>query len=103
MTDSTTYEERKKLFDNMKILVIPEQEEVYRILRRGKDSYTENSNGIFFDLANINEDTFLKIREYIEFCINNRKDDETRLKELQQIRIENDLTDINFDKSNMIQ
>ena len=42
------------IFENIKILVRPEQEEIYRILRRTNEkNFTENTNGIFFDLMNI--------------------------------------------------
>lgn len=42
-----SYDERKSIFDNIKQLSKPEQEEIYRILRKTKETYTENSNGIF--------------------------------------------------------
>ena len=41
------YKEHKQLFDNIKILVKPEQEEIFRIIRKMKENYTENANGIF--------------------------------------------------------
>ena len=42
-----TYEDRKVMFENIKILDKPEQEEIFRIIRKTKENYTENSNGIF--------------------------------------------------------
>ena len=42
------YKEHKQLFDNIKILVKPEQEEIFRIIRKMKENYTENANGIFY-------------------------------------------------------
>ena len=33
---TTTYEERKKVFENIKVLVKTEQEEVFRIIRKQK-------------------------------------------------------------------
>jgi hypothetical protein len=87
---SATYEERKRLFEHIKMLVKPEQEEVFRIVRRMKESYTENSNGIFFDITNISNETFIQIQEYIDFCLKTRKEDADRLKELENIRIQNE-------------
>lgn len=87
---STHYEERKKIFETMRVLVKPEQEEVYRIIRKSKENYTENSNGIFFDLALISDNTFLQIKEYLNFCLKTRQEMDNRLKELENIRIQNE-------------
>ena len=86
----TTYQERKQLFENIKILVKPEQEEVFRIIRKMKENYTENANGIFFDVSSLSEDTIQQIKEYIDFCLKTRQEHEHRLKELETIRIQNE-------------
>ncbi len=85
-----TYEERKKIFENIKVLVKSEQEEIFRIIRKTKENYTENSNGIFFDLSIISDDTFNHIKEYLDFCLKTRQEDAERLKELEIIRIQNE-------------
>ena len=85
-----SYKERKQIFDNITILVKPEQEEVFRIIRKNKVVYTENSNGIFFDLTNITDDVLEQIKEYIDFCLKTRQDHEIRLKDLETIRIQNE-------------
>lgn len=82
--------ERKLLFENIKILDTPEQEEVFRIIRKTKESYTENSNGIFFDLSTISNESFNLIKEYINFCLKTRHEHDVRLKELETIRIQNE-------------
>ncbi len=87
---SSSYEERKKIFENIKVLVKSEQEEIFRIIRKTKENYTENSNGIFFDLSSISDETFLQIKEYIDFCLKTRQEDEERLKELEIIRIQSE-------------
>ena len=86
----SSYDERKRVFDTMKLLVKPEQEEVFRIIRKMKENYTENSNGIFFDLSIISDDTFNQINEYLQFCLKTREEHEDRLKELETIRIQNE-------------
>jgi hypothetical protein len=85
-----SYKERKQIFDNITILVKPEQEEVFRIIRKNKVVYTENSNGIFFDLTSITDDVLAQIKEYIDFCLKTRQDHETRLRDLETIRIQNE-------------
>ena len=84
------YKEHKVLFENIKILDKPEQEEIFRIIRKTKENYTENSNGIFFDLSSISNESFHLIKEYINFCLKTRHEHELRLKELESIRIQNE-------------
>jgi dsDNA-specific endonuclease/ATPase MutS2 len=86
----STYEDRKKMFDTMKILVKSEQEEIYRIIRKSKETYTENSNGIFFDMASISESSYLQIKEYLDFCLKTREDMDNRQKEIDIIRTQSD-------------
>lgn len=83
---ASTYEDRKKMFEIMKILVTSEQEEIYRIIRKTKETYTENSNGIFFDLASISEQSYLQIKEYLNYCIKTRQEMDSREKEMESIR-----------------
>ena len=85
-----SYEDRKVMFENIKILDKPEQEEIFRIIRKTKENYTENSNGIFFDLNSISDESFSLIKEYINFCLKTRQEHELRLKELETIRIQNE-------------
>ena len=87
---ASSYDERKKVFENIKVLVKPEQDEVFRIIRKTKENYTENSNGIFFDLSTVSDDTFIQIKEYLDFCFKTRQEDIERLKELETIRIQNE-------------
>lgn len=87
---SSTYDDRKKIFDTMKILVKSEQEEIYRIIRKSKETYTENSNGIFFDMASISEASYLQIKEYLDFCLKTREDMDNRQKEIDIIRTQSD-------------
>ncbi len=84
----SSYDERKKIFDTLSQLVKPEYEEIFRILRKYKEIYTENSNGVFFDLSSISEVTFNHIKSYLNFCIKTRQEHERRLKELNDIRME---------------
>ena len=41
------YEERKVFLEELKKLVKVEQEEIFRILKKNKCDYSENSNGVF--------------------------------------------------------
>ena len=87
---ATSYDDRKRVFESIKVLVKSEQEEVFRIIRKTRENYTENSNGIFFDLSSVSDETFNQIKEYLDFCLKTRQEDAERLKELETIRIQNE-------------
>ena len=80
-----SYEQRKQFFENLKILVKAEYEEIFRILKRGKEEFTENSNGIFFDVVAVQESTFEQFQEYMKFCLENRRLEEGRAKQLASL------------------
>jgi hypothetical protein len=82
------YEKRRTLFENLKILVKSEYEEVFRILKRNREEWTENSNGIFFDMAAIKEQTMGQLTEYMGFCLENRKAEERRASQLASLGTE---------------
>ena len=82
------YEERKVFFEHLKILVKSEYEEVFRILKKYNESYTENSNGIFFDINLLKEETFGQLKEYMQFCLENRRLEEGRSKQLANLSAE---------------
>jgi hypothetical protein len=81
---------RNYIFENIKSLVASEYEEVFRIIRKNKESYSENSNGVFSDLSSVGYNTLIKIKEYIDFCLKTRQEHELRLKDLESIRIHNE-------------
>ena len=75
------YDKRKDLLDIIKVLTKTEQEEIFRILKRTNSYYTENSNGIFFDVSKLSEQTLEQMLQFIEFCNKNRKDFQHREEE----------------------
>lgn len=80
---ATDYEERKVLLEEIKKLVRSEQESLFSILKNEKFDYSENSNGVFFDVTKLSLTAFRACKEYIDFCRKNRdtlqsRDDEQR-------------------------
>ena len=80
-----SYDQRKQFFENLKILVKSEYEEIFRILKKNHEDYTENSNGIFFDVVAVSETTFEQFQEYMHFCLENRRVEEGRTKQLASL------------------
>lgn len=85
---SITYDQRRVLHENIKQLVKSEYEQVFRILKKYDEPYTENSNGIFFDVTNIRPETYTDIRKFLDFCIENRSKEQERISELANLRTE---------------
>jgi hypothetical protein len=82
---SISYEERRTFFENLKQLVKSEYEEVYRILLRNHETVSENSNGIFFDVGAVQDRTFRELSEYMNFCMETRRMEEVRTKEMASL------------------
>ena len=75
------YDVRKQLLEDLKILNKLEQEEIYRILKTSNSTFTENSNGIFFDISRLSQDVFDQIHVFINFCKQNRENFTSREEE----------------------
>lgn len=82
------FEERKQFLEDLKGLVPSELEEIFRIIKRVEIPYTENSNGIFFDINIIKEEDFQKLKQYIILCKSHRQDENKRVKEMEDLRAE---------------
>lgn len=82
------YECRKQLVDELKALVKEEYEEVFRIIKRAGVAYSENSNGVHFDLSSVSGDCVEQITKFLELCKTQRAEQETRSKELEGLRHE---------------
>jgi hypothetical protein len=87
------YDERKKCLDELKKLVKAEQEQVFLILKRYRVEYSENSNGVFFDLSRVTKEAFTAIQSFLNFCQVNRNDFEARDRDMENSRL--NLTDTN--------
>jgi hypothetical protein len=85
-SSSVDYEVRKQFIENLKKLVKSEQEEIFRILKRSNGEYSENSNGIFFDVIKLSPDIFDKMNEFMTFCNKNRINFSIREKEMSDLK-----------------
>lgn len=79
------YEQRKQVLDDIKTqgLTKEEYEELFRIIKRNNIEYSENSNGIFFDLNTVPDTVIAKIMGFLQFCKEQRKSEEVRTHDLE--------------------
>jgi hypothetical protein len=74
------YEQRKEFCKEIALLSRPEQEELYRILRREGGEFSENSNGIFFNVESLPAPVFGALWKFLQFCKSNAKELDERSK-----------------------
>ncbi len=82
------YEQKTLFIERLAILSKSEYHELFRILKRANEPYSENTNGVFFNLNEISKDTFQKMNTYMDFCIENRNEQDERLKTMEALRHE---------------
>ena len=68
------YESRKTFLQELKDISTIEQQEIYRILKESGVEYSENHNGVFFDICKLPADIYAKMKEFMDFCRKNRED-----------------------------
>lgn len=68
------YELRKIFLEELKHLTKSEYIEIVRILQNNNIEYSENSNGIFFNLGLLDETTFNALQKFLNFTQSNRRD-----------------------------
>jgi hypothetical protein len=68
------YESRKTFLQELKAISTIEQQEIYRILKESGVEYSENHNGVFFDICKLPADIYAKMKEFMDFCRKNRED-----------------------------
>jgi len=72
--DTKEYERRRGFLDAFKKLHNSEYIDIVKILRQEAVDFSENSNGIFFDVTTLSQPTFDVLEKYIDFVHNNRKE-----------------------------
>ena len=72
---------KKVLSEKINHLGPTEHLEIFKILKDHGVSFSENKNGVFFNLTSLSKDIYVKIDEFVEYCCDNKKElDEYDLK-----------------------
>jgi hypothetical protein len=85
LTDSE-YDERKALLEEIKNLPKLEHEKIFKLLKETAADFSENSNGIFFDISKLSSETFDSLKKYIEYSHTIRNEQANREKEMEELR-----------------
>jgi len=110
--------DKNEIYKNIKIglenLSQNELEEIFKIIYKNNNNYSKNNNGVFINLCWLDNDTLLKINNYINFCIkshneitkyevicNMLNDSITNTKDkIEEAGIVGDMTNIDINKIN---
>ena len=68
------YERRRLFLEQIKGLTKPEYIEIVRILQKHDVVFSENANGIFFNVSLLAQDVFDALVKFLEFTQSNRRD-----------------------------
>jgi hypothetical protein len=99
---------RENLKKELNGLAITEYQEIFNIIKKDTSQYTENKNGIFINLKNLNENTINKISHFINYCKHNKKNlevlEEKQNEEIRNANINNNNKSyiINIDDANIM-
>lgn len=63
----------RKIIDDIESMTKEHHLEIFKILKSYDIKYTENNNGIFINMNNINPDCLDKIDNYVNFINENKK------------------------------
>ena len=82
------YEQRKKFIADLKTIAKSEKEQIFRILKTYNCDFSENSNGVFFDVVAIPSNVLSKMVEFLQFCKTKQNEQDVRIKEMETLREE---------------
>ena len=83
--DSKEYEKRRYFLDSLKKLHASEYGDIVRILKQEGVTYSENTNGIFFDVSKISQKAFNALEKFMNFVNMNRKELADREKAINKL------------------
>jgi hypothetical protein len=71
---SSEYERRRVFHESLKGLTKAEYVEIIRLLNKYEESYSENLNGVFFNVCTISQVTFDALELFLKLTQSNRRD-----------------------------
>ena len=85
---------RKVLFEKINDLSITEHEEIFKIIHSHKVTFTQNKNGVFFNITDIDDHIIEEMDKFIKYCIGNKTILDEYDKKLNECKINNNFETI---------
>jgi hypothetical protein len=86
------YERRKVFLENLKGLTKSEYIEIVRLLQRHDAPFSENLNGVFFNVCSVSQAVFDALELFLQFTTSNRKNLADRDTLLSTLTVETPIT-----------
>ena len=67
------YERRRRFLEDVKTLTKAEHIEIVRILQKHDAPYSENANGVFFNVSSMDQEVFDALELFLNFTQANRR------------------------------
>lgn len=85
---------RKILFDKISNLSTTEHEEIFKMVKSNDISFTQNKNGIFFNISTIDDCVIEEIDNFVTYCMSNKTILDEYDKKLNECKINNNFDNI---------
>lgn len=86
MVDKWTILQKKKMAKQINCLSPTEHLEILKIVDKYNIQYTQNNNGVFINISNLELDLLDEISVFIDFCIKNNKELDEYDKKIQECK-----------------
>lgn len=85
---------RRQLSEKINSLGNTEHLEIYKIIQENGVSFTENNNGIFFNLTTLSEEVLNIITNFVHYCCENKTELDAYDKKLKECKYRNNINNI---------
>jgi hypothetical protein len=85
---------RKLLFEKIINLSITEHEEIFKMIKLNDINFSQNKNGIFFNLSTIDDKVIKEIHNFVGYCITNKTELDKYENKLNECKINNNFENI---------
>ena len=89
VTSSFTNRRKKQLRDKINKLSQTEHEEIFKILKQKQIGFTQNKNGVFFDISLLDESAAIEVEQFVDFCISNKVELDEYDKQINECKMSN--------------
>lgn len=89
MTMCYTNKCKRAILEKINVLSSTEHEEILKIVKRHDVSFSQNKNGVFFNLSMLSDTIIQEIDNFVTYCISNKKELDEYDKIINQCKMNN--------------
>lgn len=81
--------QKKHLLEKINRLSVTEHDEIFKMMRANNIPFTQNKNGVFFNLTMVSSDVLERTEQFVDYCIKNKKELDEYDKKLNECKLSN--------------